>query len=873
MENKNLAHYRIVRKLGEGGMGVVYLAEDLKLERPVALKILSDELTRSKESLERFRVEARAAAALNHAHIATIYSVEEAEGRTFITMEYVKGRPLKELIPPNGFGLRQFFQLAIPMADAFARAHEKGIIHRDIKPSNVVVSEDNVPKILDFGLARIQQARVAADAAGPTRSMDLTVKGAVLGTVPYMSPEQAEGREVDARSDTFSFGVLLYEALTGTRPFRGQSSASVISSVLRDEPVSMTSLRPEIPREVARIVNRCLRKDPRERYQSMLDVLHDLAEASAELETGARTGQTAATPTRRRGLRMVTVVVVAAIAMAATVGLWKLQESRLKQPAFTDLMRLTTQPGLEDEPSWSPDGRSLLYTSDEDGRLGVWMRQLEGERAVRIGNPRVDEAQPALSPDGTRVAFVSARDRGGRLGVVLRLSQTLTRYLRGQNGDLFVMPVLGGTARKVAENAYDPSWSPDGSRLAFRSNRDGEWIIKTISLRDGNAAPVPGVRPPAFLPAWSPNGRWLTYIDGQEVYVVGADGGTPVPMTGDRNARVYRAVWSRDARAILFSSSRGGPVNVWRVPFRDNPPKPGKPERLTTGAGDDVNICLSPDGLAVAYATAQTAVNIGKLDVGSGRLSLLVSETAVEDYPRISPDGKRLVFFSDRSQPSGTWMMDLQTKELTQLNQEGMSHPAWSPDGRSVVYRAGGTVRALELGSGRVTTVAEMPASYPAVSRDGRLVCFAGTAAGKGLLHVVPFGGGKPTPIETLEGEPGSPSWSRDGKTVFFHLDRGGWRHIWAVEVASGRSRPITMGEVEDSHPEVSPDGRNVLFVREHADLYIVPAAGGAPKLLRHAAGPNQWVDNPAWTPDGRSVIFALAEKTGDLFVLRAAAR
>ncbi len=871
MEGKSLSHYRIIRKLGGGGMGEVYLAEDTKLGRQVAIKLLAAELTRSPENVERFRIEAKAAASLNHPNIATVYSVEEVEGRMFIVMEYVEGQSLGKVIPSGGMALKEFFRLAIPLADALAKAHEKGVMHRDVKPGNVIVTPESVPKVLDFGLARIQRpAEKAADLAEPTRSLELTRKGTVIGTVAYMSPEQAEGKPVDSRTDIFSFGVVIYEMLTGRRPFEGDTSARLMSSILKDEPPSVTSLKPEIPREVARVINRCLGKDVRQRYQSMLDVLHALEETKTEMDSATVAVQLAAAQRKRSPLAMILVAAVAVAAVTAAVFFYlKTRRSGAEPLGTPEVVRLTTQPGLEDEASWSPDGRSIVYTSDEGGRLGIWMRQVTGERGLPIGSPNADEAEPAWSPDGTQVAFVSSRNRGGRFGIVLGGSRTISFYLHGQNGDLFVMPALGGSAKKVADDAYDPSWSPDGKSLAFRSNRDGDWRIWTVNLDDGRAAPVQGIVPRAFLPAWSPDGRWLAYISQSNLFVIAAAGGTPVALTKDSGAIAFRPNWWRDGRSIIYSSSRSGPVNLWRVPFRENPPGPARPpERITTGVGEDLNATVSPDG-TITYTTVHSAADIYRFDLASRQLSRVTSETSVEDYPRISPDGGRMLFMSNRSGRSELWVMDLKSKELTQLSQGGGDQGIWSPDGRTVVYRGRGHLQALTLPGGQAKPLTSVAINYPAMSPDGRYVSAHGSEGGRSHFYRVSLNDGAATKIASFEGNLGTSSWAADGKSIFYQLDRPGRRDIWAVDVSSGQSRQVTDGAPEDSHPDVSPDARSVLFVRNHTDLYVAPAKGGAPKLLYASKGRNQWIDNPSWTPDGRGVVFSLAEKTGDLFVLR----
>jgi tetratricopeptide (TPR) repeat protein/predicted Ser/Thr protein kinase len=286
MIGETLGHYRILRPLGKGGMGEVFAAEDTKLGRTVALKVLPPELSQDPDRRQRFEREARAVAALNHPHIVTIYSVEEADGVPFLTMELIEGRPLSELIPPQGLPLERFLQLAVPLADAVSAAHQRGIVHRDLKPANVMVTDDGRLKVLDFGLARLKEVNPGGEGVSSLPTREQTGDGRIVGTAAYMSPEQAEGKPVDARSDVFSLGILLYEMTTGRRPFRGETSVATLSSILKDTPAPVGDLRPELPSEAGRIIRRCLEKDPARRMQTALDLRNELEDLKKDSDSG-----------------------------------------------------------------------------------------------------------------------------------------------------------------------------------------------------------------------------------------------------------------------------------------------------------------------------------------------------------------------------------------------------------------------------------------------------------------------------------------------------------------------------------------------------------------------------------------------------------
>ena len=299
---ETLGHYRILRPLGQGGMGEVYAAQDTKLGRSVALKVLPQALAGDPARRDRFEREARAVAALNHPGVVTIHSVEEAEGVPFLTMELIEGRPLSDLIRPQGMALDQFLKIAVPLADAVSAAHRRGIVHRDLKPDNVMVTEEDRLKVLDFGLAKLKEAEQAVAEMSVLPTRELTVEGTIVGTTAYMSPEQAEGKAVDTRSDVFSLGIVLYEMTTGRRPFQGDTSVGMLSSILKDTPVAVSDLRPDLPSEVGRIIRRCLEKDPGRRMQTALDLRNELEDLKNDSSSGPALRSTPATAPPAREL-------------------------------------------------------------------------------------------------------------------------------------------------------------------------------------------------------------------------------------------------------------------------------------------------------------------------------------------------------------------------------------------------------------------------------------------------------------------------------------------------------------------------------------------------------------------------------------------
>src|SRR6185503_19356273 len=371
MIGTTLHHYRIVRPLGRGGIGEVYAAEDTKLNRTVALKLLSQITAAGPERLKRFQREAQAIAALNHPNVVTIYSVEDAGGVPFITMELIEGKPLNSMIPRRGMKTMALLALARPLADAVSAAHQRGVVHRDLKPSNIMVSDDGRLKVLDFGLAKLKLETIGDEGVGTANTAtveELTARHDVIGTTAYMSPEQAEGKAVDHRSDIFSVGILLYEMATGTRPFKGKSAISILSSIIKDVPADASEINPGVPPELERITRRCLAKDPARRYQSALDLRNDLE------ELGDQPGVAMRVPTfvlsARRMRWIVSLAAIGLVAVAAAT-LWHEPDVGRVPATFN---KLTAQPGREWFPSLSPDGKWLVYGGENTGNLDVYLQ-------------------------------------------------------------------------------------------------------------------------------------------------------------------------------------------------------------------------------------------------------------------------------------------------------------------------------------------------------------------------------------------------------------------------------------------------------------------------------------------------------------------
>jgi eukaryotic-like serine/threonine-protein kinase len=446
MTGTTLGHYQILEKLGEGGMGVVYKARDTHLDRFVAVKVLPPQAVADPDRKRRFIQEARAASALNHPNIVTIHDIAQQDGVDYMVMEYVDGKTLSALIGRKGMPLDEFLPVAIQSADGLARAHANGIIHRDIKPGNIMVTRDGKAKVLDFGLAKLMERSAGIGEEAATRTQGHTGEGAILGTAAYMSPEQAQGKDLDNRSDIFSFGAVLHEMLTGEPVFRRENGVSTLSAVLRDEPKTIGD---NLPRELDRIVRQCLRKQPQRRFQHMDDVKVELE----NLKEDADSGRMAALPSpvvaaniswSRWALISVPMLLLAGAVVWYFARPSPVQTAAGRRPA---MRRLTADSGLTTQPALSPDGKWVAYASDREseGNLDIWVQQIATGERRKLTSDGADEHEPSFAPDSSRVAYRSEQDGGG----------------------IYLVSILGGEPKRVVRAGRRPKFSPDGTRLAY----------------------------------------------------------------------------------------------------------------------------------------------------------------------------------------------------------------------------------------------------------------------------------------------------------------------------------------------------------------------------------------------------------------------
>ena len=627
---QTISHYRVTAELGAGGMGVVYRAEDLRLGRQVAIKFLPPSAAADPIALERFRREARAASALNHRHICTIHEIDEHAGRPFIVMEALEGETLQRRIGEKRASLESVLNVMVQVAEGLEAAHAKGVVHRDIKPSNIFVTTAGEVKILDFGLAKVAPSGLdAADSSGPTVTSPgvlRTSAGETMGTISFMSPEQVRGDELDARTDIFSCGVVMYEMATGVLPFRAATIGLIFDGILNKRPPPASSLNPAMPAELDRILDKALEKDRDLRYQSARDLRTDLARLRRDSGSAESHDVQSRPPSRAR--RPI-VVAIAALGLAAVaIGgyvIWKARAPAGSSSAQRALSRVTFEDGLQAQPTWSPDGRFIAYTSDQAGNFDIWVQPLAGGRAVQVTTDPAADWQPAWSPDGNTLAFRSERDGGG----------------------IFLAPAFGGRERRLTTFGFLPQWTPDGSQLLF--------VVRPVAQNASLVVPpvylvgLDGLPPKRILEdvlakfrsigpiALHPDGKRITFPGG-----TATEGGFwAVPLAGGVAARVNVSPavlanmkesqfgpidfrWASAGDAMYIEGAARGVVNLWRVGVdRSTLEWVSGPERLTTGIGRDGEVAPSPDGSKLAFVTRAETVRAWALpfDAASRRVT------------------------------------------------------------------------------------------------------------------------------------------------------------------------------------------------------------------------------------------------------------
>ncbi len=847
---RSLSHYQILSLLGVGGMGEVWLARDTQLERQAALKLLPPQFMQNPERLQRFYREARAASALNHPNILTIYEIGAADDLHFIATEYIDGVTLRQRLTEGRPSLRETLAIVRQIAEALDTAHQAGIIHRDIKPENVMIRRDGLVKVLDFGLARINELH-SGENAPALRAGSMTNPGAVMGTPRYMSPEQARGLKVDARTDVFSLGVVFYEMLTVAPPFAGATEAEVYAALLDKEPPPLSQFSPELPVQLEAISRRLLVKEREERYETIRAFTDDLAQldllpgdsgaptfaAVRAHDTGGKHKDTQAQdppptlpnqsrPVARLRLGWSLAALALVVALGFSVWRWFARAGSSSQVAadatFTPLIG---EPGAKDHPAFSPDETRIAFAWNggknvQVGPGDIYVKVIGTDGPpLRLTTAPEHDAYPVWTPDGKYVTFVREplKRAGTTINEVIRVSAS------------------GGPEQKLGETTTTAAWSPDGKTLAVTQHPEGEGggiflLAPETGQRTRLTTTPSGMRDDS--PRFSPDGKLVAFIRGSEptktgVWVVPVSGGTPQPLTAENN-RVIGLAWTSDSRAIVFAGVWKGTRGLWRIAVGG-----GTPERVPIPGQEPVSPDISSRGDKLVWTEAATPqANLwlyrgpgfagrgvpGKFDAPAKLPSSSIYEDTSPDF---SPDGQRLVFASSRTGGQELWLSDADGNNAVRLTTKGgpTGSPRWSPDGKWIAF-------------------------------DSQL-------GGDGNIYVMSADGGpwrRLTPESTAETVP---AWSRDGQWIYFKSNRSGSMQIYKMPAAGGEAKQITFhGGFEGFE---SPDGSLFYYTKARGvyGIYAVPANGGEEKLVPELSRAGYW---RSWNVVNEGICFIAKE-------------
>lgn len=818
---RRIGSYDVLSQIGAGGMGEVYLARDIRLGRRIALKLLPAHFTRQPATIQRFEREARAASALNHPNIITIYDTGREQDAHFIATEYIEGRTLRQLISDGPHPLAETLEIGVQIASALSAAHGAGIVHRDIKPENVMVRTDGLVKLLDFGLAKPIHVEGATGGFGGFAPVGVPSDPKILmGTIAYLSPEQARGDIVDHRTDLFSLGVVLYEMTTGKRPFGGAAAGHPLDDLLGDHTVDLND--PRIPQRLKPLLGRALEKDRRTRYQTADEIRADLKRLTMESVEKKKSGVKA----------WLAIAFLLLISGAAPLAIQKVFRREAAPFQVGPIKRLTDKPGWEVFPSLSPDGQLVVYASRAAGSWDIYLQRIGDSQAINLtpGGRHVDLA-PAFSPDGKQIAFHSSREGGD---------------------GIFLMDRDGRNPRKVIDAGHNPAWSPDGRELVVAEDRFfdydgrafGQSRLHVVNLETGVRRLVSAGD--ALQPNWSPNGKWIAYWGirrgGQsDISIVpaaaGHDAPVPIPVTDDKPID-WNPVWGREGGRLYFLSNRGGSMNLWRISIDDRTGRPsGAPEPATLPSVHMQHLSLSADGRALVYGELSRNDSLWRLNFDPAAASVtnepvqLSSGTKRFTCPQPSPDENSVVYISTGDGQSDLYLLDKASSQPRQLTHDGAYKRAtrWSPDGRRIVFSSD------RSGKNEVWSV----------NRDG---------------------GGLEQLTNTAEGEVTSPVWSPDGFRLLFQLRGGGAFFLDLKRPIAGQTpQPLPGAPPPDFYPSSwSPDGKLL------AGWQFLPdkARGGIVVYSFENQRYEQLTDfgwNPIWLNDSRRLLFV---ELGKMFVL-----
>ncbi|HEY6349186.1 MAG TPA: protein kinase [Candidatus Angelobacter sp.] len=878
---RQVSHYRVLERIGSGGMGTVWVAEDLQLGRRVALKFLSDEMAQHQAALERFKLEARTASSLNHPNICTIYEIGQAEGEYFIAMEYIEGEPLDRYMGRHKLELDELLDLAIQISDALDAAHSKGVLHRDIKPANMLITPRGQVKILDFGLAKLMAAGRAAEQptyAGATMapsSEHLTSPGMAVGTTAFMSPEQARGKELDARSDLFSFGAVLYETATGKLPFDGETAAVIFDGILNRDPVPPIQINPQLPPKLDEIIRTALEKDRDLRYQSAADMRAELKRlkratssgkltvASASRAVAAASSATAVPPVKGRRVPAYLIVMASLVALALIAGAYYFS-SKTRHSFDLQHMQITqvTTTGNAGASALSPDRRYIVYVLHDGALESLWVQQLATGSNIQILPPEQARFIALnFTPDGNYVMFVRSDKSTVNFRYLYRVPalggtpQQLVRdvdsaptfspdgqqiaYVRGilqpQQANSILIANADGSGERVlatrntfGAGAAAVSWSADGKTLAFVSpetrNNESKWMLETISVKTGEVRDLQSFRAGARAAAWLPDGHGILVVAMDEqtglgqIWFVSYPDGELSRFTNDlTNYDLCCLHIARDGNALVTLQNTVS-SDIW-VARGDG----SEAKQITSG--DVLGQGLDWVGNRIAASNYRTQWVL--LNPDGTNQAPLINDRKLHLSLSACPNGSYVVYTTWQDGKFEIWRADADGSNATRLPSPGILGGAvCSYDSKSIFYASGDAIFRMPIQGGTPERTNPAP-GLVRYSSDGKLMLYGSQKIENGQMQskmvVAPAGGGAPLFTFSTPFGVQSAIFTPDTKAIAFLLTRSRATNIWLQPLNGGELVQLTHFTGGDMFAFTwSRDGKQLAFSRGQRKTDVV---------------------------------------------------